>query len=331
MPEKPKLSVYWAASCGGCEIAVVNLNEKILDIDANFDFMFCPCLLDTKKKDIEAMPDKGIAITLFNGAIRTAENEEMAHLLRKKSQILIAFGSCSYEGCIPGLANLYTKDDIFRAVYLDNLSIDNPLGIIPQAETEMPEGKIHLPEFYERVKTLAQVADVDYFIPGCPPESHQIWNVVEAVVQGKPLPPKGSVIGAGKSSVCDECERKKEDKKIKKFYRTYEIIPDTEKCLLEQGIICMGIATRDGCGGLCPKVNMPCTGCYGTPEGVLDQGAKMAAALGSIIDMGDVKGLSEDVINKKIDDMIDAIPDFAGMFYKYSLPGSILGGKTCRE
>lgn len=331
MPEKPKLSLYWAASCGGCEIAVVNLNEKILDIDANFDFMFCPCLLDTKKKDIEAMPDNSIAITLFNGAIMTAENEELAHLLRKKSQILIAFGSCSYEGCIPGLANLYTKDDIFRAVYLDNLSIDNPLGIIPQAETDMPEGKIHLPEFYERVKTLAQVADVDYFIPGCPPEPHQIWNVVEAVVQGKPLPPKGSVIGAGKSSVCDECERKKDDKKITGFKRTYEIIPDKEQCLLEQGIICMGIATRDGCGGLCPKVNMPCTGCYGPPEGVLDQGAKMAAALGSIIDIGGVKGLSEDVINKKIDDMLDAIPDFAGMFYKYSLPGSILGGKTCRE
>jgi F420-non-reducing hydrogenase small subunit len=216
-------------------------------------------------------------------------------------------------------------------VYLDNPSIDNPSGIIPQAETEMPEGKIHLPEFYERVKTLAQVADVDYFIPGCPPEPHQIWNVVEAVVQGKPLPPKGSVIGAGKSAVCDECERKKEDKKIKKFYRTYEIIPDKEQCLLEQGIICMGIATRDGCGGLCPKVNMPCTGCYGPPEGVLDQGAKMVAALGSIIDIGDVKGLSEDEINKRIDVIIDAIPDFAGTFYKYSLSDSILGGRICRE
>lgn len=331
MSEKPKLSLYWAASCGGCEIAIVNLNEKILDIDANFDFMFCPCLLDTKKKDIEAMPDKSIAVTLFNGAIRTAENEEMAHLLRKKSQIFIAFGSCSYEGCIPGLANLYTKDDIFRAVYLDNLTVDNPLGIIPQAETEMPEAKIHLPEFYERVKTLAQVADVDYFIPGCPPEPHQIWNVVEAVVQGKPLPPKGTVIGAGKSSVCDECERKKNDKKITGFKRTYEIIPDREQCLLEQGFICMGIATRDGCGGLCPKVNMPCTGCYGSPEGVLDQGAKMVAALGSIIDVGDVKGLSEDEINKRIDMIIDAIPDFAGSFYKYSLPGSILGGRICRK
>jgi F420-non-reducing hydrogenase small subunit len=74
MSEKPKLAMYWAASCGGCEISLVNMNEKILDVDANFDFIFCPCLLDTKKKNIEAMPDKSIAITLFNGAIRTEEN-----------------------------------------------------------------------------------------------------------------------------------------------------------------------------------------------------------------------------------------------------------------
>ncbi|BCB95205.1 F420-non-reducing hydrogenase subunit G [Dissulfurispira thermophila] len=332
MLEKPKLSLYWAASCGGCEIAVTNLNEKILDVDANFDFMFCPCLLDTKYKDIEAMPDKSILITLFNGAIRTKENEEIAHLLRKKSRILIAFGSCSYEGCIPGLANLHTKEDILKTVYFDNPSIDNPSKIIPQPETNMPEGVLHIPDFYEDVKTLAQVTDVDYFIPGCPPEPEQIWNVISAVVEilktGAALPSKGAVLGAGKSSVCDECERKKEDKKIKAFKRTYEFIPDKEQCLLEQGIICMGIATRDGCGALCPKVNMPCTGCYGPPEGVFDQGAKMVAALGSIIDIGEVKGLSEDEINKRIDAIIDTIPDFAGTFYKYSLPGSILKGRV---
>lgn len=327
MADKPKLSMYWAAACGGCEIALVNINEKILDVDAAFDFMFCPCLLDTKKKDIEALPDKAIAITLFNGAIRTAENEEMAHLLRKKSQVLIAFGSCSSEGCIPGLANLHSRDDLMKTVYLDNVSIDNPNRIIPQPQTKVPEGTLHIPAFFERVKTLAQVTDVDFFIPGCPPEPHQIWNVVSAVVAGAALPPKGSVIGAGRSAVCNECDRKKEDKKISRLFRTYEIIPEREPCLLEQGLICMGIATRDGCGALCPKVNMPCTGCYGPPEGVLDQGAKMVAALGSIIDIGETKGMEEDEIFRRIDAVFASVPDYAGTFYKYSLPGSILKGR----
>ncbi len=327
MSEKPKLSMYWAAACGGCEIALVNINEKILDVDATFDFMFCPCLLDTKKKDIEAMPEKSIAVTLFNGAIRTEENEEMARLLRNKSQLMIAFGACSYAGGIPGLCNLFTKEQVMKTVYLDNPSIDNPAGITSRLESEVPEGKLYCTAFNDKVKTLAEVVDVDYFIPGCPPEPHQIWNVLEARIQGKPLPPKGSVIGAGRSSVCDECERKKGDKKIREIRRTYEFVPDREQCLLEQGIICMGIATRDGCGALCPKVNMPCTGCYGPPEGVLDQGAKMAAALGSILNITDIKGLEGEEINRKVDEIIDSIPDFAGTFYKYSLPGSILKGR----
>lgn len=324
MSEKPKLAMYWAASCGGCEISLVNMNERILDVDANFDFIFCPCLLDTKKKDIEAMPDKSIAITLFNGAIRTGENLEMAEILRRKSQTLIAFGSCARGGCIPALSNLHKKGEHFRNIYLENPTIDNPQGLIPQKETAMPEGTMALPEFFDTVRTLAQVVEVDYFIPGCPPESHQIWNVIDLVVKGGPLPPRGSVIGAGSLTVCDECVRIKEDKKVARLYRTYEIIPEAEKCLLEQGLVCMGIVTRCGCGGLCPQAQMPCTGCYGAPEGVIDQGAKMVAALGSILDLGDVKDIPESELAGRVDEIISRIPDYAGTFYKYTMADSIL-------
>ncbi len=320
--------MYWASSCGGCEIALVNLNEKFLAVDAHFDFMFCPCLLDTKKSAIEAMPDRSVAVTLFNGGIRTSENEEMARLLRRKSELMIAFGSCASEGCIPALSNLYSKADHFRTVYLDSPSLDNREGRMPQTRSTVPEGELELPIFYERVRHLSEIVEVDYSIPGCPPEPHQIWNVVEALVQGAQLPPKGSTLGGGHSTVCDQCARRKESKTIRKFYRTYEIVPDPERCLLEQGIVCMGIATRDGCGALCPQVNMPCTGCYGAPEGVLDQGAKMVSALGSVLDIGDYKGLSDDQIAEKIDAAIDGLPDLAGTFYKYSLGASLLGGKS---
>lgn len=330
MSEKPKLAMYWAASCGGCEIALVNIHEMILDLDAAFDFMFCPCLLDTKKCDIEALPDQSIAITLFNGAIRTAENGEMAHLLRRKSRLLIAFGSCAHEGCIPGLANLHTTQELMRTVYLDNPSIDNPGGTIPSPSSTLPEGTLTLPAMGDRVRTLSQVTGVDYFIPGCPPESHQIRAVIEAVVSGAPLPPPGSVIGAGRLSVCDECPRVKEDKRIERLHRSWEITPLPEKCLLEQGLLCMGIATRDGCGAPCPQANMPCSGCYGPPEGISDQGARMVAALGAILDIGDCKGKGEDEIAARVESLLDSVPDYAGSFYKYGLPASIIGGRVGR-
>ncbi len=328
MAEKPKLAIYWASSCGGCEIAVVNLNEKLLAVDAYFDLVFCPCLLDTKISEIESMADRSIVVTLFNGAIRTSENEEMACLMRRKSQLLIAFGSCASEGGIPALSNLSAKKDHFRSIYLNNASIDNRQGIVPETHCKVPEGELELPVFYERVRTLNDVVDVDYSIPGCPPEPHQIWNVVSALIQGAELPPKGSTLGGGNSTVCDQCARRKENKTIHTLRRTYEVVPDRERCLLEQSILCMGVATRDGCGALCPQVNMPCTGCYGPPEGVRDQGAKMASALGSILDIGEIKGLSDDQIVERVDAAIDAMPDFAGTFYKYSLASSLLGGKV---
>jgi F420-non-reducing hydrogenase small subunit len=187
---------------------------------------------------------------------------------------------------------------------------------------------LRLPRFFERVKALAEVVEVDYFMPGCPPESHQVWNVIEAVVKGHSLPPKGSVIGAGTSTVCDECARNKNEKSVKQFHRTFEVIPHPTVCLLEQGIICMGIATRDGCGALCPKANMPCAGCYGPPEGVQDQGAKMVAALGSIVDVGDWNGVTPEQLCERVDALLSSVPDAAGTYYKFAAAGSILGGRT---
>ncbi len=312
--EKPKLALYWGASCGGCEIAVLGIEEKILDVAEAFDIVFWPCVMDFKVRDVEAMADKSIAVCLFNGAIRTSEQEQMAHLLRAKSQVLVAFGSCAQEGCIPGLANLHDRKTIFDAVYHDAPSVDNPDGIVPRAETEVPEGTLHLPVFYDTLKTLDQTVAVDYFLPGCPPEADRIWEALVAIMEGK-LPAPGSVIGVD-TTVCDECPRTRNEKKIKAFKRTWEIIPDPDSCLLEQGLLCCGIATRAGCGALCPQVNSPCIGCYGPNGGVEDFGARMISALASVIDSDD-----PDEIDRIIR---EGIPDPVGTFYRFGLARSLL-------
>ena len=49
---KPKLALYWASSCGGCEIAVLDIKEKILEVDAAFEILFWPVAVDFKVKDV---------------------------------------------------------------------------------------------------------------------------------------------------------------------------------------------------------------------------------------------------------------------------------------
>jgi F420-non-reducing hydrogenase small subunit len=324
--EKLKLGFYWAASCGGCEIAVLDLNEKILDVVQIADILFWPVAIDVKYKDVEAMPDKHIDICFFNGSIRSEEQEHMAKLLRRKSKTLVAFGSCAQEGCIPGLANLHDRKEIFNTVYLETKSTSNPRGVLPKTRTEVKEGVLKLPELYDTVKTLDQTVDVDYYLPGCPPPVKLIANAVEAIAKNA-LPPKGSVLAPLKS-VCDECQRKKEDKRISKIYRVYEKTPEPEKCLLEQGIICMGPATRGGCEAKCLTVDMPCTGCGGPCPNSIEQGAAMLSALASILGL---EGEQDYQTEEDVQNLISQIKDPIGTFYMYSLPSSILRRKMTEQ
>ena len=323
MSDKPIFAMYWAASCGGCEISVLNIGEKILDVDANFEPVFWPVAMDAKYKDVEAMEDGSILLTLWNGGIRNDENEHIAHLLRKKSKILVAFGSCATEGCIPGLANLSPVEEIFATAY-HTISTDNPNNIHPVPSFEVPEGTLTIPTMNPVLKTLAQVVDVDYYMPGCPPEPHQIAAVIDLViqvVQGKAqLPPKGAYIGCGNSTVCDECPRERNVKTITAFKRIQEVAPlDPNICILEQGVPCNGPATRSGCNARCPQVGAQCIGCYGPAEGVLDYGARLITAFASVVDAKEPE---------EIEAILDGIPDPTGQFYRFNLADSMLRAST---
>ena len=317
--DKPKLALYWAASCGGCEIAVLDIGEKILKVAEAFDIVFWPVALDFKYKDVEAMPDESITLCLFNGAVRTDENERIAKLLRAKSKIMVAFGSCAMEGGIPALSNTTTAAKTLRWAFVDAPSVDNPEGVMPAERSPVPEGELELPGFWNTVYALDQVVDVDYYVPGCPPQPDPIWAVLETVIglleSGGPLPPKGTVLGAGDKTCCDECPRERNEKRIRRFVRPHEIEVDPNLCLLDQGILCAGPATRSGCGGRCVSVGMPCRGCYGPTANTIDQGANLLSALASVID-------SEDP--EEIEQILDGIVDPIGSLYRFSLAHSTL-------
>ena len=317
---KLRIAFYWAASCGGCEIAVLDINEKILDVVKAADIVFWPVAMDVKYDAVEAMPDGHIDITFFNGSIRTSEQQHMAKLLRSKSITLIAFGSCAHEGCVPGLANLSDAKGILERVYLDNGQV------IPSPETVVKEGTLRIPTFYDSVRTLDQTVDVDYYLPGCPPPVALITKAFDAIVRGE-LPPKGSVL-APLPAVCDQCPRMRENKLISSIHRVHEMVPEPVRCLMEQGIICMGMATRSGCGAACLKVDMPCTGCGGATPNQPDVGAGMITALAAILDLDKDSGKHTD---EEIVELIAQIKDPVGVFYMYSLPSSILQGKVVKQ
>lgn len=318
---KPKVGFYWCASCGGCEESVVDLAEAILEVVAKVEFVLFPVAMDFKRSDVEAMADGEMAVCFVNGAIRSSEQLEMAELCRAKSQVLIAYGSCSHQGGIPGLSNLYELEAMLQYVYERSPSTVNPQGVRPQALCPVPEGKtsVTLPTLDRRVKALDQAVPVDYYLPGCPPPVALLKNALEAILSG-PLTPKGSVL-APDVTLCDECPRvdsKPQDLSLSELKRPHLVELDPETCLLAQGLLCLGPATRSGCGAPCMKANMPCTGCLGPVSRTQDQGGAFMAALGSLLGAED---------ESQINTILDGLPDPVGAFYRYGLPKSTLFSK----
>jgi F420-non-reducing hydrogenase small subunit len=317
---KPKIAIYWCASCGGCEEAVVDLAEDILGVLEAVEIVLWPVAMDFKKKDVEAMADKSIVATLLNGAIRTSEQEEMAHLLRRKSRFLIAYGACAHLGGIPGLANQFSREHILRYIYEEAPTMVNEAKIRPQTSFQDNGHTLHLPQFHNLVRALDQVVDVDYYIPGCPPTPKITKAAIGALLEGR-LPSKGSVL-APDIALCEQCPRKSTkpaDLSFSEFKRPHQAQLDPERCLLAQGVVCAGPATRGGCDAACPAGNMPCTGCFGPTSRVRDQGAKMLSSLCASVASNDAR---------EIDQILSGIPDPVGTFYRYGLATSLLRRKV---
>jgi F420-non-reducing hydrogenase small subunit len=317
---KPKIGIYWCASCGGCEEAVVDLAEDILGLVEAVDIVLWPVAMDFKRADIEAMPDGSIAATLINGAVRTSEQEEMVHLLRRKSGLVVAYGACAQMGGIPGLANQFSREQVLRFVYQGSPSTANEGGTRPVPHHLENGHAVKLPVFRNVVRTLAQVIDVDYYIPGCPPTPAITKAALGAILAGN-LPPKGSVL-APDIALCDECPRKATkptDVSFTAFRRPHLTALDPERCFLAQGIVCMGPATRGGCEAVCTRGNMPCSGCFGPTSRVRDQGAKILSSLCANIGARDADAIGA---------TLDGIPDPVGTFYRYGLANGLLRRKV---
>jgi F420-non-reducing hydrogenase small subunit len=314
---KKTLAVHTATGCRSCELALLDIHYQVQRLHRQADIVYWPYLLGSPHDDLARI--EAIDVCFFAGAVRTGDERRMAEQLRAKSRVLVALGACAGFGGMPGLTNLVKETE--------------PLKVAPSADASSgatPE----LPAVEPQVSGLTQVVAVDYVVPGCPPTQNLVWSalqgvlgeagaqahlayaagrlpkkVAQAMASGV-LPPRGTVF-AGEKAVCASCSRVKEQKRFEALKRPYQAYESTGRCLLEQGLVCSGIATREGCGGLCTGVGIPCRGCFGKPEAVYDPGAKMVAAISSTIDAEKPQ---------KIDAVVDQFLDLAGTFYRYTLP-----------
>ncbi len=322
MADKIKFGFLLTGGCAGCEMALVDLSEKLLDTLEHLEVVFwAPTVADVKYKDLEAMEDDSIDLAFVDGMVRLSEHEHMVKVLRAKSKILVAFGACAALGGIPGMANVHPTGELFQQAYKDTFSTENPEDVYPQPEYLL-DGKYNLtlPAFQDKVRTIQDLVDVDYFVGGCPPHHDFVAKAVEMIVSGN-LPPKGSWLTSGKA-VCDVCKRNPANENMERVpvehvKRTVDGKPEEKGCLLQHGYLCLGPITQGDCGASCLNVNMPCRGCGGPIPGIKDYGAKAVSAIGSILG-------SEEAV----DELMEKFPTLSKLVYRYSLPASRLKSKV---
>jgi F420-non-reducing hydrogenase small subunit len=316
--QKAKIALYWCAGCGGCESSVLDLAEDLFVIADMAEIVFWPIAIDRKYQDLVALPDGSIALALVNGAIRTELHEEMVRLLRRKSQVLIAHGSCAHLGGVPGLGNFFPVADLLRRSFVEAPTVCNPGQALPGDASPTDARDMAPARLTGQVKTLSQVVDVDYSVPGCPPPPELTLDAIALVLEDRPAP-KGAVL-ASSQTLCASCPRRDtipDRWRIQGFKRLHETAWDPDTCFLAQSLICLGPATRGGCRARCIQGNMPCRGCFGPTDGVRDHGARMLSSLAAMMDAAD---------REEMETIAATIPDLAGLMYQFSLASSLLRG-----
>ena len=322
---KAKVAIVCGAACGGCDVAIINLHEKFLELAEKIEIVFWHTATDFKLEDLEKL--EKVDIGIFIGSIRTREHLELAKILREKSKYLVAFGSCACFGGLFGLGNVATKHELLRTAYLKTPSTENPKEKIPGQKVIVNESKdISLPELTDWNLPLNKVVNVDFYVQGCPPIADSInrfYEIVKSYVEKGTLPERGiAIIGA--KTLCDICPRKKPEKiVIKKFKRVHEGPIDNELCFLAQGIICLGPITVAACDAACIKANMPCRGCLGPPPDILDRAAKFISTIASLVEIDRERELSDEELVKIVQEIVDPL----GTFHRFTFASGIFDKK----
>ena len=153
---KPTLAVWKFASCDGCQLSLLDLEDELLDIAGAIDIAHFP-------EATSASSDGPYTVSLVEGSITTPRDLERIQTIREQSEVLVAIGACATAGGIQALKNLADVDDFIRVVYATPSYIDSLSGSTP----------------------ISSHVEVDIEVRGCPVNKHQLLELVGALLAGR--------------------------------------------------------------------------------------------------------------------------------------------------
>lgn len=170
--KKPKIATTSLAACFGCHMSLLDIDDRILKLVELVDFDKSPIC------DIKNFTGRCL-IGLVEGGCSNDENAHVLKQFRKNCDILIAFGDCAINGCIPSMRNAVPLKECLDEAYLNGPTVYNPQKILPNDR--------EIPLCLDKVYPCKHVVNIDYYLPGCPPSADTIWEALVAILNNKPL------------------------------------------------------------------------------------------------------------------------------------------------
>ena len=167
-----KLGVFKFASCDGCQLSVLNLEDELLALGEALDIAYFP--------EASSRIGKGpYDIALVEGSVTTPDDTDRIMQVRQQAKFLITIGACATAGGIQALRNWADLEAFQRVAYPS-------------------------PEYLKSLSTSTPISEhvrVDFELWGCPIDRGQLLRVIVGLVAGiEPHLPA--------DSVCLECKRR---------------------------------------------------------------------------------------------------------------------------
>jgi [NiFe] hydrogenase diaphorase moiety small subunit len=171
--EKKTIATVSLAGCFGCHMSLLDIDLRLLDLVEIVNLDRSPL------NDLKSFT-RQCDIGLIEGGCCNAENVHVLQEFRHKCDLLVAVGECALWGGVPSMRNTIPLGECLEEAYLNCVTSMPDECAVPYHED--------LPKILDKVYACSEIVDIDYFIPGCPPDANHIWKSVLSLVSGEKLP-----------------------------------------------------------------------------------------------------------------------------------------------